>query len=302
MATAEMFLKTQRAAEALGVSASTVKRWVDQGMIQAARTQGRHRLIPLSEARRLAREQGLGFTKLEAFTELGVEPVRGVDDRVLDLLEGHLREGRVRKGRALIESIYDSGTSAVDLGDKVIRPVMARLGHAWQVGSIDVYQEHESTAAVGSALAELVARHDSGAESDGPLALGATPAGDPYTLPGLLCELVLREAGWRVRNLGVNLPLGSLASAVVEHRPKLVFLSVNYLVEPARFAAEFAALEAAVSSTRAGLIVGGRALDADLRTRLVYASHGECMAHLAEFANRIAGDRPAAGPGPNQAP
>lgn len=288
--TVEGYLRTNRAAEALGVSVSTIKRWVDAGMIQAARTQGRHRLIPLSEARRLAREQGLGLARLDALGELVVEPARRINERSLDLLESHLREGRFRQARSLLHTLYDSGAAAVELGDKVILPLMVRLGRAWQIGAIDVYQEHEATLAVGAALSDLIARHDSEIDRDRPLALGGTGAGDPYSLPGLLCELVLREAGWRVRNLGVDLPLRSLANAALEFKPRLIFVSASAIDDPDRYVAEFAALEEAVATTRAALIVGGRALTAGLRSRLVYAGHGECMAHLAEFTRWIAGD------------
>ena len=58
MTALEPFLKTQQAASALGVSVATVKRWVDDGKIRAARTTGKHRLIPISEVKRMARELG----------------------------------------------------------------------------------------------------------------------------------------------------------------------------------------------------------------------------------------------------
>ena len=57
MIAAEHYLKTRGVAKALGVSASTIKRWVDSGMIRAVRTAGKHRLIPLSEALRVAPTQ-----------------------------------------------------------------------------------------------------------------------------------------------------------------------------------------------------------------------------------------------------
>ncbi len=73
----------------------------------------------------------------------------------------------------------------------------------------------------------------------GPLALGANTEGDPYVLAGLLGELVLLELGWRVRNLGVNLPLRSLAHATVEHRPRLIFVSAGFLPDEGRFMREY---------------------------------------------------------------
>ena len=54
----------------------------------------------------------------------------------------------------------------------------------------------------------------------GPLALGATTEGDPYVLAGLLGELVLREVGWGVRNLGVGPAARSLANAAIRLRPQ----------------------------------------------------------------------------------
>ena len=103
---------------------------------------------------------------------------------------------------------------------------MQRIGHGWMVGSLDVYQEHEATQIVASAVRELIDQAHR-RERPGPLALGATTEGDPYVLAGLLGELVLLELGWRVRNLGINLPLRSLAQATIRHRPRLIFVSVE---------------------------------------------------------------------------
>jgi methanogenic corrinoid protein MtbC1 len=94
--------------------------------------------------------------------------------------------------------------------------------------------------------------------------------------------------GWEVRNLGVNLPLRSLANATLEYRPKLVFLSVNYLRDESRFLREYAAFHETASSVDTAVIVGGQALDEDLRSKMIYTAHGDRMVHLAEFARRLA--------------
>jgi putative two-component system response regulator len=50
----------QQAAAAVGVSASTLRRWADEGRIQAVRTAGGHRRFPLEAVRRLTTERGRG--------------------------------------------------------------------------------------------------------------------------------------------------------------------------------------------------------------------------------------------------
>jgi excisionase family DNA binding protein len=286
MIAAEPYLKTQRVAKALGVSVSTVKRWVDSGMIRAARTVGKHRLIPFSEALRLAREQGFPEANLEVLTGLETRGPEVGPEAAVALLEKMLRECRAGDAKTFIHSLYNSGWDAVSLTDELVRPVMERIGRGWMVGSLDVYQEHEATQIVASALRDLVDRI-SREERPGPLALGATTEGDPYVLAGLLGELVLRELGWQVRNLGVNLPLRSLAHATVHHRPRLVFVSVSYLKDEDQFVREYRSFYESAAEVGAAVIVGGQALGPDLRSRLIFASHGDRMAHLAEFARRL---------------
>ena len=213
MIAAEPYLKTQRVAEALGVSVSTIKRWVDTGMIRAVRTFGKHRLIPVSEAIRLAREQGVSASQLEIIASLSLSPVRGVDDCVRDLLFKLLRDSKDQQAKTLIRSVYSAGCGAAVLADELIRPVMERIGHGWFTSALDVYQEHRASHIVASSIHELVDRQKTERDAAKPLAVGAASEGDPYILPPLLGELLLSEMGWDVLNFGVNLPLTSLANA-----------------------------------------------------------------------------------------
>ena len=178
---------------------------------------------------------------------------------------------------------------------------MTRIGHGWMVGSLDVYQEHEATQIVTSALRGLIddARELSGEPHS--LALGATTEGDPYVLAGLLGELLLSEQGWRVRNLGNNLPMRSLAQATLRHKPRLVFLSVNYLANEDQFVREYQSFHEVAAAAGTAVMVGGQALGPELRSRLVYASFGDRMAHLAEFARQLVPSAPSAPGEPGRA-
>ena len=212
-----------------------------------------------------------------------------------EALAGALCEGRAVEATALIRSFHESGQGATALGDLLIRPVMEQIGHGWMVGPIDVYQEHHATQIVAAALTDLIARAPRPPDGpDVPLALGAAAEGDMSSLPVLLGELVLRELGWRVHNLGSHLPLRSLANAVGDHRPRLVFLTVNHMIDIPRFLREYRSFYEVAAANRAAVILGGRALGPELRAELVFASFGDRMAHLSEFAKRLLGAADAA--------
>jgi excisionase family DNA binding protein len=306
----EPYLKTRQVAQALGVSVSTVKRWVDAGDLPANRTVGKHRLIPRSEAERFARTHGLKFDlraaaagdgrlTVEADGDVdgeayavpeGLVP-RGIDAELIEGFVTTLRRGRVLDAHDILLATFREA-GAVRLADELVPPAMERIGHDWEEHGLDVFQEHRATRAIKQALMELNQRLQMAARHrpPGPLALGAAPEHDPYMLPGLLCELALREQGWDVTNLGVNLPLASLAKATRAHRPRLVWLSVTHLVDPAAFLREYASFHEVASASGAAVALGGQALTPELRARLVAASFGDRMAHLAEFARRIRPD------------
>ena len=102
MIPAEPYLRTQQVAKELGVSVSTIKRWVDSGAIRAARTVGKHRLIPLSEAVRLAKEQGLPEGRIQGLAGI-------TEDRLVEFLEPLLRDGRALEAIKLIHAFHATG-------------------------------------------------------------------------------------------------------------------------------------------------------------------------------------------------
>ncbi len=281
----ETYLKTQQLADALGLSISSVKRLVDAGAIPAIKTSGRHRRVTLSHALQFAREEKYPTEGLLALSELDV--ASNDDDQLVEGVLEALKVGRASEVSGLIHAVYFPEADAVALADRLFRPVLERIGQLWLVGAWDIYEEHQATVILSGILAELIRKEACRVGPGAPLALGAAPEGDIYTIPGLLGELVLRSRGWDVRNLGNNLPMKSLASAVREYRPRLAFLTVSHIADRAKFQHDYAYFYEAASQHGVAIMLGGRAFDSDLRSRLLYASFGDRMSHLAEFARLI---------------
>ena len=285
MVKAEVYLKTQQLADALGVSVSSIKRWVDSGALEATRTMGKHRLVALSNALQFARREKFPVDGLLAMGPQVASPQ--IDGQLVEQLLEALKIGHERVVTTLLVSAYQSGAGIVDLADRLIRPTMERIGQAWFLGQWEIYEEHQATAMILSTLGAINQSLIRETSEPRPVAVGSSPEGDPYVIPLLLAEIAVREAGWDVRNLGSDLPLRSMASAVRRYAPKLIFIAAGRIADRSQFVNDYAFFYEAANQVGAAVILGGRAFDPELRTRLIYASFGDRMAHLAEFARRM---------------
>ncbi|WP_158633593.1 helix-turn-helix domain-containing protein [Tautonia sociabilis] len=285
-------MKTRQLAQMLDVSVSTIKRWVDQGELPATRTIGKHRLIPLSGALRFAEQRGLRTDRLQHFAahQIAGDPAEAIDhpERVVtpQALARAIRRGHNARARFLIKLAAATWQNAATLADRLIEPALAEIGHDWERQVVDIYEEHLATRIVETTLIELIQDQVPPA-ANAPMALGAAPEGDPYTIANLLAELTLRELGWRVINLGPNLPLDSLARAVLAYQPCLTWISVSHLNDPDRFIRHYQSFYASVCRTETAVILGGAALTPEIRAELLAAGFGNRMAHLREFACRL---------------
>ncbi len=281
------YLSTLQAATALGVSVSTVKRWVDEGVLPAHRTAGGHRKLLRAEVLALARQGDLPRGDLAALS------LASCRDQAVDLeaTEAALLEallgGQGADASAIVRRAYDSGVAVETIADWVIAPAMAKVGHQWKAARIDVWQEHRGTQLCAAALYDLKDDLDARAERNRPVAVGGAPEGDPYLLATLLAQLVLLDAGWEAINLGPNTPLPSLAKAVRVLRPRLLWLSVSFLEDAAEFVGAYRDLYRTAERQGVAIAVGGQALGEPLRSSVPYTTHGDGLCHLAAFARTL---------------
>ena len=87
-------LTTREAAERLGVSRSTVQRWIDANIIKAHRTVGKHRRVSETDLRRIAKELGIPFRESDQAQAAPSHGIMVVDDEplILTTLELALRK------------------------------------------------------------------------------------------------------------------------------------------------------------------------------------------------------------------
>lgn len=288
------YLSPKQLGKAIGVSESSLKRWIDDGQIAVTRTTGGHRRIELSEAVRFVRHRGYSVSDpavlgLSASAE---RSGRADDGQLADRLHDLLINGKDKQFIASVTRLYLDGRTLAELIDGPIREAMRRLGVLWLEDPDGVGIEHRATDICIRTLGYLhtLVKPPAG---DAPLAVGGAPPGDMHLIPSLCVSLVLAEQGWREVNLGANTPWDQLVSVARREQAALVWLSMT--AEPkTELAPKVDELATALQPLPCQLIVGGQQLnDAITRleatnlhsarsmTELVAFSRGLLAAHLA---------------------
>lgn len=242
-------LSPRQAAQALGASESSLKRWIDAGDLLASRSAGGHRRLQVAEVLRFAQRSGI---VLRDGGMLGLAPPRP-DRGLAGAVRRALTDGDEGVLRSRLLAARLAGIPIHALADGPIRAAMTAIGRRWEHGPEGIAIEHRATLVAVRAVSAL---RDALPQPtpDAPLAVGGAPAGDPYLLPTLLAGLVLQEAGWRTVDLGPDTPDEALCAAARRHHASLVWLSCTAV--PGRPAAALRSLAAALAGVP--LLVGGR--------------------------------------------
>ena len=291
-------LTPKQVARAMDVSESSIKRWCDKGRIAAQYTAGGHRRIALSDLMAFVRGTQNELVHPEA---LGLPPTSGRSAKMLDRamlrLVDALLSGDEGLCREIAFDLYLAEHSLAVISDRVFAAAFNAIGSSWECGSAEIYQERLGCRLMERVLFELRSAIAT-PPADGPVAIGGTPSGDQYSLGTSITELVLRDIRWNATSLGSNLPAETMSAAIKSYRPQIFWLSCSHIEDRATFIRNYNALFDEFGQDVA-FVVGGNALDAELRDEMRFAAYCDSMQHLEGFAQSLAGaiDRKTQDPG-----
>jgi MerR family transcriptional regulator, light-induced transcriptional regulator len=278
---------TRQAAQALGVSEASLKRWCDQGLLPAVRTPGGHRRLPLNGVVQFVRERHLelvrpNFLGLPSFTPR----TAGDGEALRTAMQAALEAADENEVRCLVFGLYLAGTPAAEILDDLVAPAFRAMGEKWTHGKLAIYEERRAVETC-TRLLHQVRMFAPTPPPDAPQAIGGTLVGDPYSLPTTMLELALREVGWRAQSYGCGLPAATLVDALRDVRPRMLWLSVSAFESEQKFLADYATLYAAAQELGVAVLVGGRMLTGELRERIQYSAYGDNLRHAASFVRAL---------------
>jgi excisionase family DNA binding protein len=251
-------------ADAVGVSESSMKRWIDAGEVAAARTAGGHRRVSRREAVRFIRARGLPVADLAS---LRLPELAGVPDAhasgpvTADALIEALQAGKVARVRALVLAEYVGGASVASLCDGLIRETLHRTGELWRrERTAGIGIEHTATDTFAQTLGQIRSLRPL-PSAEAPVAVGGAISGDPYLIPSLMAAAVLEDLGYHVTNLGADTPAEVLVDTARRRDADLLWFSVSTApsLDALRQAGEH--ITAGLQDSGVRVVVGGRKAD-----------------------------------------
>ena len=158
----------------------------------------------------------------------------------LRYLERVLRGSRLEATKLILEAA-ENGSSLNDLFENVLTPVQREIGNQWHRGELSIAEEHFCTSTTQHTITALIehsqqrARDGASSTERGVVATAAC-SGNMHDMPLRILAGVFEESGWRVVQLGCDVPPTEVGHAAEAFAVDLVLLSatLSLHLEPVR--------------------------------------------------------------------
>ena len=277
------YFNSQEAAQILGVNVSTIKRWTDEGKLECIQTAGGHRRFLMDHLARFLEKHGRQKARAHLFPleEPGdLEISRYILKGDFAFLEGFVLEKALEVDRArlhqVLSGLYLGQYPLYEIYDRLLTPVLHRIGVLWEKGTLSVAEEHLASQAIRDGIIRLQGMIPVPREKTG-TAFCLNLPGELHDLPLKMVDHILEQRGFAVLFSGQVTPVFRIDQVFERWRPERVYISSSYVDDLPGTQAELDRLLDVAASNRSRVFVGGLGFD-----RLSW-SHSAVVRRLMNF-------------------
>ena len=135
-----------------------------------------------------------------------------------------LADGDIQSSLKIYED-YIKNFNPSDFFDKILKPVMYKIGDDWASGKISIATEHVASN-IAQTLVKIIMDRVSGTASKSKILI-CVPLGEEHHLGCDVLETYLSIKGFKVYNIGTSMPTESILSFINTNKPDIVFLSIT---------------------------------------------------------------------------
>ena len=201
-------------------------------------TPGGHRRIAFRTLLEFARRRDLScrlldFDPFELRLWHSLEQARSQDQfqKLIALAYEWLEDERKYLLALLLEMLVEMRFSLTSVFDRLLAPIMAQVGDAWEDCMIDIGDERCMTQIVRDSLVylrfRLLKKPDMLSNEPKPTAIVGCAPDEAHDLGAVMIHTLLEGAAWKVVYLGAGVPAEELAFQQMKHRASLVCVSLS---------------------------------------------------------------------------
>ncbi|HVU35602.1 MAG TPA: corrinoid protein [Opitutaceae bacterium] len=170
-------------------------------------------------------------------------------------LEQAVIAGKSKDAKALTQQALDEGSRPADIVDHVLVPAMTVVGDRFKCGEVFVPEMLVAARAMKESMNLLEPRLAAAGVTPKYTAVIGTVQGDLHDIGKNLVAIMWKGAGFRVVDLGTNVPPAKFVAAVQQHQPQVVGVSALLTTTMPAMAKTVTALRAAGLPVK--VLIGG---------------------------------------------
>ncbi len=261
------YFNSVEAARILGVNVSTIKRWTDSGELACIRTPGGHRkFLPehLNEFMEKHRSKKTRLPLLSIEEAADVEITAHVFRDDLPFLQEYLLEqalsGYIERILLLFSAMISKPKPLHEIYDKLVTPVMHRLGELWEAEKLSVVEEHLASQTIRLAQDRLQAIIAIPREKIGTV-LCMNLSNELHDIPLQMVGHLLEKRGFRVMFCGQMTPYLGLEEILARLSIDRLYISSTIVQDPVSTRREFQQIYRTVTEKGIQIFIGGQGVD-----------------------------------------
>ena len=112
-----------------------------------------------------------------------------------------------------------------DFFDKILRPVMSKIGEDWETGKLTIATEHVASN-IAQTLVKIIMEQSSGTGNKKKIMI-CVPVGEEHHIGCDVLETYLTIKGFKVFNMGTSIPTESIMEFINMKKPDIILISIT---------------------------------------------------------------------------
>ena len=261
------YFNSEEAARILNVNVSSIKRWTEDGTLECIKTAGGHRKFTMQHLANYLKTHESKTMKANLFPiesdgdlEFSSHILKGDFDFLIDYVAEQSQLCNRYEVQRIFNGLYIGNYPLHQIYDKLVTPVLHKIGELWQQGEISVIEEHFSTQTIRDCLIRLQGIIQIPSEKIG-TAFCLIMSQELHDVAIKMADHLLELKGYKILFSGQMTPSMKIEKIFEIYQPGRVYISSTIVTNVNLAQAEFDKICYIAAANNARVFVGGRGFE-----------------------------------------